>query len=265
MIEIKPMGEDFILPRCLHAGPIEAAVGKASEPADLDLPPHPWSDETIRDLVARHPDFGLCDAGSGWPTEFMREMIRRYGACALLAWEGQKVVGFIRFYPMEIARLVDERRAGRVEPILDPTLACEPEGDEATFWVHCVMTSRPYTGGTEEVGPTSGGDGILRTAEEAGARKGIGLRLARALIPWAREHGWKRMIKIAPCDLDFFYGIWGGGGKSFWEKAGFKVVGTIHRPQKWSEEDMTTLRAQLADKGMTEDDAWTFYRMTCEL
>jgi GNAT superfamily N-acetyltransferase len=265
MVEIRPMGEDCILPRCLHAGPIGATVIRVSEPADVALAPHPWSDETIRDLVAERPDFGLCDAGEGFPAEFMREMIQRYGTCALLAWEGGKVVGFVRFYPMEIARMVDERRAGRAEPILDPTLACDPEHDHATLWVHCVMTSRPYTGGTTEVGSTSGGDRIFRAAEEAGARKGVGLRLAKALVPWAREHGWKRIIKIAPCDLDFFYGIWGGGGKTFWEKAGFRAVGTIYRPQEWSEEDMATLRAQTADKGMTEEDAWTFHRMAYEL
>ena len=264
MVEIKPMDEEFILPRCLHAGPIDTAAGEASESVESDVPQHPWSDETMRDLVARHPDFGLCDAGGGWAREFMREMIRRYGTCALLAWEEGKVVGFIRFYAMEIARMVDERRAGRAEPILDPTLACEPQDDAATLWVHCVMTSRPYTGTTVEVGPTSGGDAIFRTAEQAGARKGIGLRLARALIPWAREHGWKRVIKVAPCDLDFFYGIWGGGGKAFWEKVGFKVIGTIHRPQEWSGADMATLRAQMADRGMTEDEVWTFYRMAYE-
>jgi len=155
MVEVKPMDEEFMLPRCLHAGPIDAAAGEAFESGESDVPQHPWSDEMMRGLVARHPDFGLCDTGGGWAREFMRETIRRYGTCALPAWEEGKVVGFIRFYPMEIARMVDERRAGRAEPILDPTLACEPEDDAATLWAHCVMTSRPYTGTTAEVGPTS--------------------------------------------------------------------------------------------------------------
>lgn len=197
-------------------------------------------------------------------------MIQRYGTCALLAWEGRKVVGFVRFYPMTVARLPAQRwKEGEgPEPNIDPRLACEPEEDEGTLWVHCVMTSRPYTGAKKDVPPTSGGDRIYRTAEEAGGRRGVGLKLAKALIPWAREHGWKRIIKVAHPDLDWFYGIWGGGGKEFWEKAGFEVVGTIHASPKWADDDpadTTILRAQAAEKGMTEEAIWTCYRMAYEL
>lgn len=35
MIEIKPMDEDFLLPRCLHHGPIEVAAAAGSEEGDL--------------------------------------------------------------------------------------------------------------------------------------------------------------------------------------------------------------------------------------
>lgn len=265
MVEIRPMGEDYILPRCLHDGPIDAAITQACETADLHLPPHPWSDETIRDLVAENPDFGLCDAGEGFPAEFMREMIQRYGTCALLAWEEQKVVGFIRFYPMEVARPVGERARGQVEPILDPTLACGPAQDDAALWVHCVMTCPPYTGLVENPPPEVKADPNFRSAHDVGGRKGIGLRLAKALVPWARERGWKRIIKVAPCDLDVFYGIWGGGGRAFWEKAGFTSIGTIHKPQDWSGEILDILRAQMSEKGMSESDVWTFHRMVCDL
>jgi hypothetical protein len=266
MVEIRPMGEDHILPRCLHDGPIDAAAGQPAECDELELPSHPWTEETIRGLVAERPDFGLCDAGGGFPAEFMREMIQRYGSCALLAWEGQKVVGFIRFYPMQIARLVSEYRANRPEGILDCTLACAPEEDPGTLWVQCVMTSRPYTGWAGPALPSGKPHWWPATASEAGARKGAGLSLARAVVPWAREHGWKRVVKVAHCDLDFFYGQWGGGGKSFWEKAGFRAIGTIYRPEEWSDsDDMTVLRSQAADKGMTEQDVWTLHRMACEL
>jgi len=271
MIEIRAMDEDFLLPRCLHHGPIEAAAPAASTPEEADLPPHPWSDEAIRDLVARRANrFVLCDAGVGWPAEFMREMIRRHGTCALLAWEAGKVVGFVRFYPMTVARLAIQRwKEGEgPEPILDPRLACKPEEDEGTLWVHCVMTSRPYTGATREVALASGGGEYSRAAEEAGGRKGVGLALAETLVPWAREHGWRRIIKVAHPDLDWFYGIWGGGGKEFWQKAGFEVVGTIHARPKWADGDTADtllLRAQAAEKGMTQEEIWTFYRVAYEL
>ena len=199
IVEIRPMGEDHILPRCLHDGPIDATIAQACETADLHFPPHPWSDETIRDLVAENPDFGLCDAGEGFPAEFMREMIRRYGTCALLAWEEQKVVGFIRFYPMEVARPVGERERGQGEPILDPTLACEPAEDGGALSVHCLMTCPPYTGVIENPPPEVKEDPNFRSAQDVGGRKGIGLRLAKALVPWARERGWKRVTKVAVC------------------------------------------------------------------
>ena len=264
-VEIRPMEESWVIPHCLHAGPIDTTSSQDPASADSRLPPHPWSDATIRDLAGGDPDFDLCSAGRAFPTEFMREMIDRHGTCALLAWQEQSVVGFARFYPMRISRLLGERRAGEIEPILDPTLACEPEEDEGTLWVHCVMTSRPYTGGSEQPGLTSGADDVFRTAREAGARKGVGLKLAQALVSWARAEGWRRIIKIAPCDLDFFYGIWGGGGRRFWEKAGFNIAGSIYRPQQWSESDMNTLRAQITEAGMSEEQAFTFHRMACEL
>lgn len=265
MIEIRPMDEDYILPRCLHAGPIDAMATQASEGAAVDLPPHPWSDETIQALAAEHGG-GITHGGEPASREFMREMIQRYSTCALLAWRGRTVVGFVRFYPMKIARLVAEARAKKVEGILDCTLACPPEQDEGTLWVQCVMTSRPYTGWREPVLPSGKPHTWSATAEQAGARKGLGVRLARAVVPWARDHGWKRVIKLAHCDLDFFYGQWGGGGKAFWEKAGFRAVGTICRPEEWADEDdMTVLRAQAAENGMSEEEVWTYYRMSCEL
>ena len=181
----------------------------------------------------------------------MREMIRRYGTCALLAWQQQKVVGHIRFYPMKVARLLAAGETD-VSPILNCTLACGPDQDEGTLWVLCVMTCAPYTDSAE--------------AAQVGARKGIGLQLARALVAWAREHGWQRIVKVAHCDLDWFYGILGGGGKAFWEKAGFKVAGSFYkRAWQFKDEDKAAVDAQMARSGMTERDMWTWYRMQYDL
>jgi GNAT superfamily N-acetyltransferase len=266
MVEMKPMSEDYILLTCLHKGPVDTAAWEPSWNTDPSgLPPHPWSDETLRSLVAgqRWITHGNFQKPEG--REFMREMIQRYGTCALLAWEGRTVIGFVRFYPMKIARLAVEGHAGEFEPVLDCTLACEPDEDEGTLWVQCVMTCAPYTGVRQDAPPAVRADENFRAAQDVGARKGIGLKLARAVVPWAREHGWKRIIKVAHPDLDFYYGIWGGGGKAFWEKAGFTSIGTIYGPQDWSGGDYGAfLRAQAAEKGMTEEEAWTFHRMACE-
>ena len=252
MIEIRPMDEGFLLPGCLHGGPIDPAVFEPPPDSDSSgLPPHPWSDDTIRELAPTESPLLCPELKEPIEREFMREMIRRYGTCAILAWDGPHVVGHIRFYPMEVARLLAPGETDP-SPILDCTAACEPGEDETTLWVQCVMTCGPYE---DAAGAT-----------RAGARKGIGLKLAQALIPWARDRGWRRIVKVAHCDLDWFYGIQGGGGKAFWEKAGFRVAGSFHkRAWKFSEDDLPLIQAQMAASNMTWQDTWTWHRMTYEL
>jgi GNAT superfamily N-acetyltransferase len=178
-------------------------------------------------------------------------MIRRYGTCAVLAWEGQQVVGHIRFYPMEVARLLAEGE-GDPSPVLDCRFACEPDEDEGALWIQCVMTSRPYADAA--------------VARETGARRGIGQKLVEALICWARQRGWARIVKVAHCDLDWSYGIQGGGGKAFWLKAGFEVAGSFRkRAWEFNAEDGATVRKQMQEQGMTEKETWTWYRMVCNL
>jgi len=256
MIEIKPMDEKYIHLTCLHEGPIDSAKWTPSWNIDpRDLPPHPWSDETIVELAAAHGGgitHGNCKNPAG--REFLREMTQRYGTCAILACEGQTVVGQLRFYPMKVARLIAVNQPGPTDPspVLDCTAACEPEEDERTLWIQCVMTCAPYKNSEGR--------------REVGARKGIGLKLAKALIAWAEKRQWKRIVKVAHCDLDWFYGIQGGGGKTFWEKAGFRVVGSFYkRAWEFDEQDKATIETQMAEKGMTDDDVWTWYRMMCEL
>jgi hypothetical protein len=178
-------------------------------------------------------------------------MIQRYGTCALLAWDEQIIVGQIRFYPMAIARLIAESQTDP-SPLLDCTAACRRDKDEGTLWVQCVMTSVPYENSDN--------------AKRVGARRGTGLKLARALVSWAGDHGWRRIVKVAHCDLDWFYGIQGGGGRAFWEKAGFREVGSFFKhawdfaPDAWS-----AVQAQMAEKGMSERDIWTWHRMAYDL
>lgn len=251
MIEIKPMDESYILVTCLHHGPVDpTSSAPAGDDAVIEHPSHPWSDETIRELAARHAMISH-GVGGEHQREFMREMIQRYGTCAILAWDQHKVVGLIRFYPMRVARLIAATHTHGFSPVLDCTAACEPQDDEGTLWVQCVMTCFPYVDS----------DG----AKKAGARRGLGLRLARELVCWAKANGWERVVKVAHCDLDWFYGIQGGGGKAFWRKAGFEVAGTLYQPLKLSEEHGAIVHSQMVRAGMTDEDVWTWSRMGYEL
>ena len=261
MIEIKPMNKDYIHVYCLHHGPVTAGVAPDGAPEWRkveDLPPHPWSNETIVELSEKYD--GISHGWSGEPSvEFMRDIIQSYGTCAMLAWQDKKIVGQLRFYPREIARLVAVSQTDSC-PNLDCRMACEPQEDQITLWVQCVMTCRPYVGSEDA---TLGGRFFPK--EKTGARKGTGFKLVQGLISWAREHGWKRIVKVAHCDLDCFYGIVGGGGKAFWEKAGFKVIGSYHDEYQKDDDWKATVEAQAKVKGLSKQEAWTWYHMMYEL
>lgn len=279
MIVIRPMDEDYIHSTCLHDGPVDTETWTPDwETGTTDLPSRPWSDETIAALTSKHGT-PFCGGGA-WGAGFMREMIRRYGTCAILAWDEGEVVGHLQFYPMTLARLIESSWGGNRDPspILDCRFACESEEDEGTLWVQCVMTARPYVASascaalpasTAATGPTvvvSESGRRHRTREEAGARKGLGLKLSRALIEWAEKRDWRKIVKVAHCDVDWFYGIQGGGGKGFWEKAGFRVNGSFYRRAwEFEGEDKAIVEAQMAEKGMSEEDIWTWYRMRYDL
>jgi GNAT superfamily N-acetyltransferase len=243
------MDENYLHLTCLHGRAADTArFEPPADPLPGEHPPLPWSDEMLREVIASYREHRI---GHPRPAPFMGEMIRRYGTCAILAWEGQHVTGHIRFYPMEVARLLAPGEPDP-SPVLDCRFACEPAADEGTLWVQCVTTSRPYT---DAAG-----------ARETGARQGIGRKLAEALVAWARERGWARVVKVAHCDLDWFYGIQGGGGKAFWLKSGFHVADTLHnRPWEPDAEAKAIIEAQMNENGMTERDVWTWYKMVCKL
>lgn len=177
-------------------------------------------------------------------------MIRRYGTCAILAWEKEKVVGFLRFYPLNIVRLVAESGGEQRHPIAVTSMRFER--DPTALWVQCVMTSGPYENSDQ--------------AKKVGARKGIGLKIVKGLVSWAKEHGWKRIVKQAHSDLDCFYGICGGGGRAFWEKAGFKVMETFREKNDfWGDYWTDTIERQRNEKGMTTQEVWTYYQMNYDL
>ena len=105
-----------------------------------------------------------------------------------------------------------------------------------------------------------------RTGQDAGARRGLGQKLVRGLISWAREHQWRQIVKVAHCDLDWFYGIQGGGGKGFWEKAGFSVAESFYeKPFEPSDKHAKILETQRIEQEMTERDVWTWYRLVYSL
>ena len=261
MIDIRPMDENYIMSGCVHGGPVDPKT----TPGEYwvyasDLPPHPWSDQTIAELAKKHS--GLSHGGEGDASvEFMREMVQRHGTCAILAWQDEQVVGFLRVYPLNIVQLLfqaDAEKQNRERGSIGF------EEDAGTLIVQCVMTSRPYGGPDATINKKGN---RVPGMKEAGARRGVGLKLARALVVWARDHEWKRIVADAHADIDCMYGIIGKGGLTFWTKAGFKAIGTHYGEppnEPWLDEWRNGVESQAKSKGMTKKEAWTWHRMMCE-
>ncbi len=91
------MDESYILITCLQNGPIDTTKWAPSWHVDASqLPPHPWSNETIRDLADRYPMIDLKIVtliGNLTPrtshssyTTFNQDLIYIYGVKIYLLW-----------------------------------------------------------------------------------------------------------------------------------------------------------------------------------
>jgi len=182
MIEIKPMDESYLHTRCLHDGPVDVtALGPYEDPLPEGHPALPWSDEVLDAVVEEYRSHGIrcCP-----PTEpFARELIRRYGSCAILAWDGAVVVGQLFFYPMTIAITLEKTGHLSSFRFMWPSAAADPAHDDTTLWILCIMSSRPYIGSE----PDTITGRKWPTKQEAGARRGIGQKLVRGLMPPLRS------------------------------------------------------------------------------
>jgi GNAT superfamily N-acetyltransferase len=219
----------FLLWRCLHGGPLG--------PAEIDQPPE-------------HE--GIC-----WPAcrarnlPLLRRLTAVYGACAMLAWEGERVVGSLRFYPRAIVGqagfcLQQDPPHGPAAELAETPLPPLGELADRTLRVHCLM--------------------LAPGAEAATRRRGLGTALARALIAWAHERGWAAIEATAYQDLDLIYALTGQAGRRFWERLGFAVAAEDGEPAFAEDNDWSrTLRAQAQAQGLDPECVSRRYTMRLDL
>jgi GNAT superfamily N-acetyltransferase len=198
-VVIEPMSERFIVWRCLHHGPLTCET--------IDQWPSesttPW--ERFRERN----------------TALLLELTRSYGSCAILARDGDRVVGHLRFYPRAVCDLEgagspclqQDPPAGPADDFADSGFPDPAQMEDRTLIVHCLMT------------------GSLQQAENPYQRKGIGTRMARALIEWARTNGWEAIEAESFEDLPIVYEITGSAGRTFWEKLGFRLIDRHPHPE----------------------------------
>jgi len=232
MIEIKPMTEDFILWRCLHGGLL--------------------SKENIEKLPDEHADnLKKCRPIN---VPLLKKLIKTYGTCAILAKDGDLVVGTLRFYPKIFFSdgsisgfcLQQGPPYGPSESSVARELPPLEDIQDKTLKVHCIMT------------------GSLKQKQNPYQRKGIGTRMARELIRWAKENGWESIEATAYEEVEIMYANFGAAGRSFWEKLGFGLVKT-EIEHELRGELLKTMQEQVVAKGMSTEDARNKYTMRLDL
>ena len=189
---IEPMGEEFILWRCLHYGPLSPrTIDRWSNDRGLD-----WKRYRARNIP------------------ILKKLTRTYGACAILARAENRIVGQLRFYPRVVwdmdsvgeMCLQQDFPNGPADDFADTEFPPLERIEDKTLAVHCLMTGSSL----QEKNPYQ--------------RKGIGTRMVRFLIQWAKTGGWEHITADAFEDLPIIYEITGSTGITFWEKLGFHMA-----------------------------------------
>jgi hypothetical protein len=190
---LEPMREDFLLWRCLHGGPLSGQ--------NIDTPA-PNSEVNWPSVRARN-------------IPLLAKLTRTYGACAILARDGNDVVGTLRFYPKVLCSSEDSgvgiclqqpSPAGPADDLAEGEFLPLAKLSDKTVFVHCLMVASP-----------SRDPGRYR-------RKGLATRLAQGLIRWATEQGWSAIEANAYEELPILYAISGAAGRRFWEPLGFRLI-----------------------------------------
>jgi len=197
-VVIEPMTEKLLLWRCLHGGPLSSeTIDRWPDGSEL-----PWNRYRERNVP------------------LLAKLTRTYGACAIVARDGDGIVGMLRFYPKAAWAMAgagelclqQDPPAGPAADFLNADFPPLSQIEDKTLQFHCMMTGSP------------------QQKENPYQRKGIGTRMVKALIRWAAANGWERIEANAFEDLPIVYEMTGGAGRSFWEKLGFSAIGRSPLP-----------------------------------
>jgi hypothetical protein len=230
---VEPMTEDFILWRCLHQGPLN----RRTIDSPLPNPEVDWPAARTRNIP------------------LLEKLTRTYGACAILARDGEDVVGTLRFYPKALCSfgpagaafcLLQSHPAGPRDDLVAGEFPPLKELSEKTLFVHCLLITSP-----------SDDPGRYR-------RKGLATRLAAELVRWAKDWGWEAIEAHAYEEIPLLYAVSGTAGRRFWKRLGFSLVHKDTEPAI-SGDFLETLRRDAVAAGLQPEDAANRYLMRLDL
>jgi GNAT superfamily N-acetyltransferase len=207
---LKPMDGSFLIWRCLHDGPITRE--NLNAPRDESF--LPYQESAVR---------------------LLRQLTNRYGSAAILAWEGDKVVGLLRFVPKVVSQmeggggfcLLMPFPAGSIEDFPHRVFPSKKTIEDRTLVVTCMQ--------------------LLADLQ----RQGVGRDLVERLKSWAREEGWEAIEATAYQDLPLVFEISGNAGRSWWEDLGFHVRESMEEEAMKGYSDFVhTLEIQARERAM---------------
>ncbi len=233
-IAIEMMHADFILWRCLHGGPLTRDnLERYEANPDVD-----WPAMRARNLP------------------LLSALTEAYGACAVTAREGDSVIGTLRFYPKAVITLAGSQGfclqqpfpGGPAQDFKDTVFRPPEELEDRTLTVHCLAAGQPGA------------------RDDTHRRKGLGTRMVRTLIDWARPRGWRAIETATYADLDILYTISGSAGRTFWERLGFHIARTDIEPELLKEgEIIQAIRQEAAARGISPEQVADKYTMRLDL
>jgi hypothetical protein len=223
-IMIGAMNEDFILWRCLHFGPVS---GRTIDrwPSDSQIS---WERYRTRNIP------------------LLEKLTRIYGACAILARVGDRVVGQLRFYPKFVCNmqgagglcLLQDFPNGPADDFAEKDFPPLQNIEDKTLAIHCLMTGSP------------------QQKDNPFQRKGIGTHMVEALINWAKIKGWECIEVDAFEDIPIIYEITGSAGITFWRKLEFRLTDRHPHPLLQERDKFVkTLEEQAQSIGISPDRA----------
>lgn len=236
-VVIEMMSSDFLLWRCLHSGPLTRETVDRPEPH----PRVPWDRLRARNVP------------------LLAKLTEVYGSCAVIARDGDRIVGQLRFYPRAVCNMAAPGPGLCMQQTFPNGPADDFVNNESppldgmankTLFVHCMMTGSP------------------KQASNPYQHKGLGSRMVRTLIDWTRRRGWAGIEAHAYADLPCVYAVTGQAGRTFWEKLGFRVIRSDVEPAFTESGDksfVALLLKEAADRGIDADAARTRFTMRLEL
>jgi hypothetical protein len=140
-VVVEMMSSEFILWRCLHGGPLTKE--------NLDQPePNPqvsWDQIRTRNRP------------------LLAKLTETYGSCAVIARDGDQIVGLLRFYPKAICELAEAGPglcmqqafpAGPADDFVERDFPPLDQIADESLFVHCMMTG-PAPGARLAHGPNA--------------------------------------------------------------------------------------------------------------